>query len=234
MVVRRMSAWPLLKRGYPVVRRCPCPAAQLDPLHPPRRLFVTSSASRSSVPRGRRSLSLLGAVAVSALLPATAVSAGWVDGTKSGVTPGIAGFPHTAGGLGVYEPGDADPTPDAIREVGQNNFTIAGTGINADLNGAQKMWAVTDIKYHTDNGVSVNCAVQRPGEPAFDAEFKGPPSRGSSGFCRTRTRLSRRPRTPTSVPPRCRWLSGAWPEVVRPGCDSPTPSTAWVPPTTRP
>lgn len=152
-----------------------CRAAHLDPLHPSRRLFVTfSSLSRSATRGRRRSLPLLGVLALGALLPATALSAGTVDGTKTNIAPGIAGFPHAVGGLGVYEPGDADPTPDAVREVGQNN-TVVGTGDNADLNGTQKMWAVTDIKYHTDNGVAAIYDVQRPGEPLFDAEFTGVP-----------------------------------------------------------
>lgn len=136
---------------------------------------MTFASLRSSAPRGRRFLSLLGVVALSALLPATAVSAGTVDGTKTGISPGIAGWPSAGPGLGLYEPGDADPQPDAVREVGQNNFTIAGAGANADLNGPQKLWAVTDIKFHTDNDVPATYAVQRPGEPAFDAEFTGAP-----------------------------------------------------------
>lgn len=134
------------------------------------------STIRSHRRRARLAGGVLAALAAGVIVPGSALGAGVVQGVKSGTAPGIVGdapgFPVQNGAIGVYEPGDADPVPDAFREVGQVNFALSGGTLDgAALNGPAKLWAVTDILWHTHLGSSAEYLVQVPGEAAFDAEF---------------------------------------------------------------
>lgn len=117
----------------------------------------------TSRPRRRTRGALIAAACLAAFtLSIATASAATV--TKNSLLTGITGFPSVAGGLGVYEaggvpgPGDAS---DAIREVGAYDVTVAAdVPAETPYAGAWRAYAVTDIRYHTDNAVAYPMVLQ--------------------------------------------------------------------------
>jgi uncharacterized repeat protein (TIGR01451 family) len=95
--------------------------------------------------------------------------------TKTALEAGIPGFPTQPGGLGVFEADTPVLPPDAVREVG--TYTVQVTADPAIANeapfaGGWKAYAVTDVRYHTDNGVAVPMDLQLAHD-AWAGEFLG-------------------------------------------------------------
>jgi uncharacterized repeat protein (TIGR01451 family) len=91
--------------------------------------------------------------------------------TKNSLSSGIPGFPTAPGGLGVFEAETPLPPPDAVREVGSYDVTVAPTLISeAPFAGMWRAYAVTDVRYHTDNGVAYPMELQLAAD-AWAGEF---------------------------------------------------------------